>query len=158
MAMPRKIRVEFGEVFPHGLYAVSEVTQVTDFEKSTQDKPVYATDEETGLLVWSVDVMDGDPEARKADRQFSVKLLAKQQPVLPNAPIPGMPFIPIELDGLTATPWVDSRTCTGPEKGRQHRCRARQGWSYRATGVKAPKNTPGAGSQSGSQSGSGKAA
>ena len=153
MTMPRKIRVEFGEVFPHGLYAVSEVIQVTDFEKSTQSKPVYATDEETGLSVWSVDVMDGDPEARKADRQFSVKLLAKVQPVLPSPPIPGMPFIPIELDGMTATPWVDSRTCTGPEQGRAHRCRARQAWSYRATGVRPPKNMPAA-----PQSGSNKAA
>lgn len=142
MAMSRKIRVEFGEVFPHGLYAVSAVTQVEDFDKSSKDRPVYAVDEESGLSVWSVDVMDGDPEARKADRTFSVKLLAKQQPVLPSPPIPGMPFIPIELDGLTATPWVDSRTCTGPEKGRAHRCRARQGWSYRATGVRAPKNMP----------------
>ena len=93
MAMPRKIRVEFSEVFPHGMYAVSAVTQVTDFEKSTQDKPVYATDEETGLLVWQVDVMDGDPEARKADRQISIKILAKQQPVLP--PSNGLPFTSI---------------------------------------------------------------
>jgi hypothetical protein len=155
MAMPRKIKVQFGEVFPYGLFAVSAVTQVEDFDKSSKDKKVYVVDDETGLSVFSVDVMDGDPEARKADRSFSIKLLAKVQPVLPDAPIPGMPFIPIELDGVTATPWVDSRTCTGPDKGKPHRCRARQGWSYRATGVRAPKNMPVAPAGS---SGAGKAA
>ncbi len=129
MAMPRRIKVEFGEAFPYGLYAVSEVTQVKDFDRSTKDKPVYSVDEETGLLVWSVDVMDGDPEARKADRQFSVKLLAKVQPVLPNAPIPGMPFTPVEFDGLTGTPYVSDSNG-----------RPRLAWSFRATGVRAPKN------------------
>jgi hypothetical protein len=34
MAMPRKINIQFGEVFPHGVYAVSEVTQVRDFDRS----------------------------------------------------------------------------------------------------------------------------
>jgi hypothetical protein len=155
MAMPRKIKVEFGEVFPYGLFAVSAVTQVEDFDKSSKDKKVYAVDDESGLSVFSVDVMDGDPEARKADRSFSIKLLAKVQPMLPAAPISGMPFIPIELDGLTATPWVDSRTCTGPDKGKAHRCRARQGWSYRASAVRAPKNMPAAAS---GQSGAAKSA
>ena len=134
MAMPKRIRVEFGEVFPHGVFAVSEVTQVRDFDRSTKDKPVYATDEDSGLSVWAVDVMDGDPEARKADRQFTVKLLAKVQPVLPNAPIPGMPFTPVEFDGLTATPYV-TETGNG---------RSRLAWSFRASGVRAPKNAPAA--------------
>jgi hypothetical protein len=132
MAMPRKIMVEFGEVFPHGVYAVSEVSQVRDFDRSTKDRPVFATDEESGLLVWSVDVMDGDPEARKADRQFSVKILAKQQPVLPPA-MPGLPFTPVEFEGLTATPYVSDSNG-----------RARLAWSFRAIGVRAPKNSPAA--------------
>src|SRR6266545_5285428 len=105
MAMPRKINIQFGEVFPHGVYAVSEVTQVRDFDRSTKDRPVYSVDEETGLSVWSVDVLDGDPEARKADRSLSVKILSRQQPVLPQ-PMPGMPFTPVEFEGLTATPYV----------------------------------------------------
>jgi hypothetical protein len=131
MAMPKRIRVEFGEVFPFGVYAVSEVSQVRDFDRSTKDKPVYATDEDSGLSVWSVDVMDGDPEARKADRQLSVKLLAKVQPVLPDT-IAGLPFRPVEFEGLTATPYV-AETGNG---------RARLAWSFRATGVRAPKNAP----------------
>ena len=131
MAMPRRIKVEFGEVFPYGVFAVSGFSQVRDFDRSTKDKPVYATDDDSGLSVWSVDVMDGDPEARKADRQFSMKVLAKVQPVLPDAPIPGMPFIPVEFDGLTATAYVA-----------EGNGRPRLAWSFRATGVRAPKNVP----------------
>lgn len=124
---------------------MSEVTPALDFEKSTQANPVQAIDENTGLPVWSLDVLDPDNEARKADRTFTVKLLAKVQPVLPPS-LPGLPFTPIVLTDMFVSPWVDSRTCTGPENGRAHRCRARQGWSFRAMGVAAPKNVPGAGS------------
>ncbi|MEU4192759.1 hypothetical protein AB0E69_12730 [Kribbella sp. NPDC026611] len=131
MAMPRKLTVEFGAVFPYGVFAVSEVTQVRDFDRSTKDRPVYSVDEETGLNVWSVDVLDGDPEARKADRSLSVKILSLQQPVLPP-PMPGVPFTPVEFEGLTATPYVSDSNG-----------RARLAWSFRAKGVKAPKNAPG---------------
>ena len=130
MAMPRKINIQFGEVFPYGVYAVSEVTQVRDFDRSTKDRPVYSVDEDSGLNVWSVDVMDGDPEARKADRQLSIKILSKQQPVLP--PANGLPFTPVEFDGMTATPYV-------AENGG----RPRLAWSFRAMAVRAPKNAPG---------------
>lgn len=129
MAMPRKIKVTFDDVFPYGAYAVSEVTQVRDFDKSSKDHAVYATDEETGLPIWSVDVMDGDRETRKADKTVSVKILAKVQPVLPPA-MPGMPFTQIVLEGLTATPYV-AETGNG---------RARLAWSFRATEVRAPRN------------------
>jgi hypothetical protein len=131
MAMPRKINIQFGEVFPHGVYAVSEVTQVRDFDRSTKDRPVYSVDEDSGLNVWSVDVMDGDPEARKADRQLSIKILAKQQPVLP--PSNGLPFTPVEFEGMTATPYVSDSNG-----------RPRLAWSFRAMAVRAPKNAPGA--------------
>lgn len=131
MAMPRRIKIEFGEVFPHGCFVVSEVTQVRDFDKSTAERPVYSTDEDSGLLVWSVDVMDADPEARKADRQFSVKVLAKVQPVLPVKPkmppgFPELPWTPVIFDGLMATPYVS-------ENG----MRPRLAWSYRALGISA---------------------
>jgi hypothetical protein len=83
MAMPRKIKVEFGEVFPFGVYAVSEVTALRDFDRSTAERPVQAVDEDSGLLVWTVDVVDADPEARKSNRHFTVKIAAPVQPVLP---------------------------------------------------------------------------
>ena len=86
MAMPRKMPVEFGVVFPYGAYAVGEVTQVRDYDRSTREVPVQATDPETGLPVWSVDVVDADPEAKKATRMMSIKIGAKVQPVLPEAP------------------------------------------------------------------------
>lgn len=127
MAMPRKIVIEFEEAFPHGAYAVSEVTQVRDFDRSTKDVPVFSTDQESGLLVWSVDVMDADPEARKADRTVSVKILAPHKPVLPS-PMPGLPFTPVEFEDLTATPYVSDSNG-----------RPRLAWSFRARAVKAPK-------------------
>jgi hypothetical protein len=142
MSMPKRIPVDFGETFPYGLFAVSEVVMARDFEKSTKTNAVQTMDEAHGLPVWTVDVMDGDPEARKADRTFTIKILADKQPVLPSA-LPGLPFTPIELEGLTAAPWVDTRTCSAPDEGRSHRCRARQGWSFRCIGVRAPKNMPG---------------
>jgi hypothetical protein len=132
MAMPRRIRIEFGEAFPLGAFAVSAVDKSRDFDRSTKDNAVQAVDEELGLPLWQVDVHDGDPEVRKADREFTVRIAAKVQPVLPDAPFPGVPFIPIELDGLTATPYV-AETGNG---------RSRLAWSFRASGVRAPKHMP----------------
>src|SRR5262245_42984421 len=63
MAMPRKIPVEFGVAFPHGAYAVGEVQPVRDYDKSTRERLVQAVDPDTGLLLWSVEVVDGDPDA-----------------------------------------------------------------------------------------------
>jgi hypothetical protein len=134
MAMLRKIKVEFGDVFPHGAFAVSSVEPARDFEKSTKDNPVQVVDEDSGLPVWQVDIHDGDPDVRKADREFTVKIAAKVQPVLPPAPFPGMPFVSVELDGLTVTPYL-SETASG---------RSRLAYSFRATGLKAPKNAPSA--------------
>jgi hypothetical protein len=128
MAMPRKLSVDFGMVFPQGAFAVSEVTQVRDFDRSTKDKPVYSVDEETGFSIWSVDVMDGDREARRADKTVTVKILAMHQPVLPEAPA-GLPITPVEFTGLTATPYISDSNG-----------RPRLAWSYRALAVMAPKN------------------
>lgn len=127
MAMPRKIKVGFQDVFPFGTYAVSEVTPVRDFDKSTKDRAIQAVDDETGLLVWAVDVMDGDPEARKAQRQVTVKVLAQVQPVLPENKT-GLPFTPVEFDGMTATPYISDN---GP--------RPVLAWSFRATSVTGTK-------------------
>jgi hypothetical protein len=123
MGMPRKIQVSFDEVFPFGVFAVSEVTPVRDFDRSTKDAPVQARDEESGLLMWAVDALDADPEARKAQRQVTVKVLAKVQPVLPENKT-GLPFTPVEFEGLLATPYID-------ENG----SRPRLAWSFRAMGV-----------------------
>lgn len=126
MAMPRKIPVEFGLAFPHGAYAVGEVQPVRDYDRSTKDKPVQAVDPETGLLLWQVEVVDGDPEAKKSNRTMAVKVTAKVQPVLPEA-LSGLPFTPVEFEKLTATAYIE-------EKGDFSNI----AWSLRAGDVRAP--------------------
>ena len=126
MAMPRKIPVDFGLAFPHGAYAVGEVQPVRDYDKSTRERVVQAIDPDTGLLLWSVDVVDGDPDARKSNRTMSVKITARVQPVLPEA-LSGLPFTPVEFDKLTATAYIE-------ESGDFSKI----AWSLRASEVHAP--------------------
>ena len=45
----------------------------------------------------------------------------------------GSPFTPVEFDGMTVTPYVDTGRCQGKSK-----CAARQAYSFKATGVRAP--------------------
>jgi len=85
-----------------------------------------------------IEVIDADPEARQ--RTVKVKVAATYQPVLPEAP-PGSPFVPVEFEGLQATPWVDASRCQANGDGK-HKCRARQAYSLKATGVRAPTRLP----------------
>ena len=66
MAMPRKVPVSFDIVFPHGAYMVGEISPVRDYDRSTKENPVQATDPDTGVPIWAVDVVDADPEANKS--------------------------------------------------------------------------------------------
>ena len=135
MAMPRRIKVDFGEAFPHGAYmfAESKVEQSRDFDKSTPNAPVQAVDPDSGLPVWTVEVMDADPEARTKAKAITVRIVSQYAPSLPEAPT-GWPVRPVELEGLTATAYV-AESAMG---------RSQIAWSFRATGVRAPK---GAGNQ-----------
>lgn len=126
MAMPRRIKVKFSEVFEHGLYMVGEVEAMRDFDKSTKEKPVQAVDEETGMPIWTVDVIDADPAATKSTRSLSVRIVARVQPVPPQAPVTG-PFRQVGFEGLSALPYID-------DNGNF----ARIVWSYRATGFAEP--------------------
>jgi hypothetical protein len=126
MVMPRKIPVPFDIAFPFGAYAVGEVLPMKDYDKSTRERMLQAVDPDTGLLIWSVDVVDADPDARKATRTMTVKVTAKVQPVLPEA-LSGLPFTPVEFDGLTATAYIE-------ENGDFSKI----SWSLRASGVRAP--------------------
>jgi hypothetical protein len=90
---------------------------------------VQAVDRDTGELVWTVDVVDADPEAR--ERTVRVKVLGSVQPV-PPAAMEGAPFRPVEFEGLTATPYV-ATMASG---------RGRLAWSFRATGMRAPSRVP----------------
>src|SRR5262245_41594788 len=125
MAIKGAIPMAHGDVFPHGCFVVGEVQAMRDFDRSTKDQAVQAVDRETGELLWTVDVIDADPEAR--ERAIRVRVLAPVQPVPPEA-MSGAPFRPVEFDGLTATPYV-AATATG---------RSRLAWSFRAKGMRAP--------------------
>jgi hypothetical protein len=129
MAISGAIPMEHDYVFSFGCFGVGEAHAMRDFDRSTKDQAVQAVDRDTGLLVWTVDVVDADPEAR--ERTVRVKLLAPVQPVLPEA-MAGAPFRPVEFEGLTATPYV-ATTASG---------RGRLAWSFRATGMRAPGRVP----------------
>jgi hypothetical protein len=127
MALTNRFKITMLDVFPHGAYLVSEVEPVRDFDKSSPGRPVQAVDKEFGLPVWAVTALDADPEARRGDKTVTVKIAAKHQPIPPEAP-PGLPFRPVEFEGLTVTPYVQE---TGG--------RPRVAYSLRATGMRAPQ-------------------
>ena len=131
MAIRGQISVEFGAVFPDGAYAAGKIEMVRDFDRSSGDRVVQQIDKHTGLPLWVVEVIDADETARQ--RTVKVKIAAQVQPVLPP-PTPGSPFTPVEFEGLTATPYVDASRC----KGGKDKCAARQAYSLKATGVRAP--------------------
>lgn len=123
MAIARRFKVSHDEVFPHGAYVVGEVNPVVDFERSSKENRVQKVDPDSGLLLWSVDVLDADPEAPRSAKTVSVKLAAKVQPVPPAAQA-GVPFARVAFEGLTALPYIDDN---GP--------RPRIAWSFRASGM-----------------------
>lgn len=127
MAIKGAIPMQHGDVFPHGCFVVGEVQAMRDFDKSTREQAIQAVDRDTGELVWTVDVVDADPDAR--DRTVRVKISAPVQPVPPEE-VPGLPFRPVEFDGLTATPYVLQTMASG---------RGKLTWSFRASGMRAPK-------------------
>lgn len=106
MAMQGPIPIHFGFVFPYGAFMRGAVEGVRDFDKSSKDLFVQARDKETNQPVWQVEVLDADPEAKGS---VKVKIVAEVQPV-PPAPAEGFPFTPVEFDGLTVTPYVDSQS------------------------------------------------
>jgi hypothetical protein len=126
MAVQGPFKVECGEVFPYGVGVVGPVQPMADFDRSTPENRVQARDKESGLPVWTVDVMDFDPDAR--ERTLKVKIAAEVQPVPPDA-VDGVPVRPVLLEGLTVTPYQK-------EGGFG---RTRIAYSLRATGMSAPR-------------------
>lgn len=129
MAIAKRLQVKHEDVFAHGAFVVSEVSQVLDFDASTRESKVQAHDRDNGLPLWQVEVLDVDPEANKKGRTVTVKLAAKVQPVPPEA-LEGLPLRPVEFDGLTALPYVET---TGNFN--------RIAWSFRADSMHAPTHT-----------------
>lgn len=140
MAIQGALRLDHTTVFPNGAFVVGEVSAVEDFDvaqaakESSRSVDTQARDKATGLRLWQVRVVDADQDARKGQVEVVVKIAAEHQPV-PPALCDGMPFRPVEFDGLTATPWID-----------ESRSRPRIAWSFRASGMRAPaasKQVPG---------------
>ena len=131
MAMPPgyRIAVPMSDVFAHGCLAIS-VVQAEDYDERTSRR-TPAKDKATGELVWTVTVIDRDPEAR--EKQVKVKVSGPFMPVLPGEIAPGSGLHPVDFIGLTATPWVPDVA-----EGR----RARLAWSFRATGMVAQGKAP----------------
>lgn len=142
MAMRKRFQVQHLDVFPAGAFLAGEVEAVTDFNAAARadgSRP-QQLDKDTGLPLWSVQVIDADPEASKREKAVTVKIAAKVQPVPPVNDTP-FPFTPVEFVGLTALPWVEE-TNGG---------RSRISWSFKAAHLVAP-------GQAGKASGEGKAA
>lgn len=129
-----KIPVLWEFVAPRGALCLG-VEPATDFEKRGQGDD-QLRDKETGERVWVVKVVDLDPEAGKfgASNEFKVKVVAAHQPVPPTSAVPGYPPL-VEFTDVTLTPYVDSQKC----KGNGLKCRARQAWSIRASGMTEPQ-------------------
>lgn len=140
MAIPMGIRVEIpSEVaFPKHVLCLS-VDREVDFDRRGQGDD-QARDKQTGERVWAVTVMDLDEEASKFGRnaQVKVKVLAEHQPVPPASKIPGYPPV-VAFEGLQFTPYLDDKKCRAPRDGRQHKCKAQQTFSFRATSIVEPR-------------------
>ena len=95
------IPIEFGRFFPDGAYIAGPIEKLRDFDRSKGDRVVQQQDKNTGLPLWTVDVIDADPQARQ--RTVKVKVAAEVAPVLPS----GSPFTPVEFTGLMVTPYVN---------------------------------------------------
>lgn len=145
MAFRQRFNVEHDESFHAGAFLLSPVTPVYDFDRSTKDNKVQAVDKDTGLLMWQVDVLDGDPDANRSVRTVSVKFAAKVQPIPPSNNS-GSPFTPVEFVGLTALMYVA-----------QQGDFSRVALSFRAEDMKEP-GRPAASSPTSSGTSSGKAA
>lgn len=142
MAVARRLSVPFTTVFPAGAYLVGAIEEVADFDAPKREDGTrpQVRDKDTGQRVWSVPVLDADPDAGKKDKTITVKVLADVHPVVPANDTP-FPFTPVEFEGLQLTAYVDEN---GP--------RPRLAWSFRATGLVAPgKSRPGAGTGKGGE-------
>lgn len=126
MSIPKWLQITHDQVFAYGAFLVSEVTPMIDFDKSSGDNRVQATDRDTGSPMWQVEVLDGDPSAPKRSRTVTVKFAAQTQPAAPTNSS-GTPFTPVVFEGLMALPYIER---SGDF--------SRIAWSFRASGMTAP--------------------
>jgi hypothetical protein len=132
MSIPKWLQIGHDQVFSLGAFLVSEVTPMIDFDKSSGENRVQARDRDTGLPMWQVEALDGDPAAPKRSRTVTIKFAAAAQPTAPTNSS-GTPFTPVVFENLMALPYV--------EKSGDF---SRIAWSYRASGMTAPSKAPAA--------------
>jgi hypothetical protein len=131
----RRFEIPFDEMYPEGLYLVGEIQPMTEYqsqEDKARNRPVRPrTDEVTGLPLFRGTF--ADPSAEKdRDKSVQIEFAAKVQPVPPPA-VPGIPFRPVVLEGLTVQPRAEA---SGQAKWIT--------WTVRATGMRAVEAAPGA--------------
>lgn len=97
-----------------------------DFDRSSGENRIQATDRDTGSPMWQVEVLDGDPAAPKRSRTVTVKFAAQTQPAAPTNSS-GTPFTPVVFEGLMALPYIERAGDF-----------SRIAWSFRASGMTAP--------------------
>ncbi len=144
MAAPKhlRLRAEFDEWFPQGLFLVGEITAVMEYqsqEDRARNRPLRPRiDEVSGVPLYRGTF--ADPAAEKdRDKSFPVEFACAHQPVPPEA-VAGLPFRPVVLEGMTVAPRAET---SGQAKWIT--------WTIRATGMRAP------GTAATSVSGTGKA-
>ncbi|GAB3912912.1 hypothetical protein ACFQ1S_00360 [Kibdelosporangium lantanae] len=138
MAIPggARLPISHDDVFPQGalVMGVEPILKFQTAEDRSRGIPAQPeTDKLTGERMWSVTVIDQAAE-RKADAVVTVKIAATHQPVPPEA-IPGTNLRPVIFEGMTVTPWIDDKACRSTP-GDRHKCRARLGFSLRASAMK----------------------
>ena len=115
-----RFSVRFEDVFPAGCALVPDsIVEAQDYNEATRTR-TPALDKLTGSRVWTVRVMDMDPDLAGRAREVAVKISAPVQPV----PESSVPFSPVEFEGMTVTPYV------GPT--------GRMAYSLRASGFRVP--------------------
>ncbi len=131
MAAPKNIRLkaDFDEWFPQGLYLVGEIAPVTEYQSQEdrgRNRPVRPRiDEVTGLPLYRGTF--ADPSAEKdRDKSVTVEFACPHQPVPPQ-PVAGAPFRPVVLETMTVAPRAET---SGQAKWIT--------WVIRATGMTAP--------------------
>jgi hypothetical protein len=142
MAVPYGYRFEipFDVMFPRGLFLIGELQPLTERQSQVdkaRNRPVRPwTDDATGFPLFKG--MFADPSGEwDRDKSLAVEFAAKVQPI-PPAAVPGVPFTPVVLEGLSVQPCAEA---SGQAKWIT--------WVVRATGMRAVEAPAGRAGKSG---------
>ena len=134
MGAPRHVRLlaDFDEWFPEGLYLVGKIQAVTEYQSAedrARNRPVRPRiDGVSGLPLFRGTF--ADPSAEKdREKSVTVEFACAHQPVPPPA-VPGVPFRPVVLEGMTVAPRAEA---SGQAKWIT--------WVIRAVGMTSPGAT-----------------